>query len=351
MPGMDGMQVARAIQLDDQLGNPHLMMLTSTVSDGAQLKESKEIGIARYIHKPIRQSDLYNVIANILSAASADSQLSVINDKSHEKDLQGVVLLAEDNPVNQQVARAMLQNIGLRMELASNGQEAYQMVKNNHYDLVFMDCQMPVMDGYEATKLIRELPDNRGNLSIVALTANALSDDRQKCLDVGMNDFLSKPFSLTQLRAMLERWLPNQKPGEEVEKESNADVEEQDGHQEVEHLVINQEKLTMLSSLDADGSNHLLKNVLSVFQSSAPQTMSQINQAMLSKDADALRRAAHTLKSSAANVGAEQLAHLCKQIESYASEKQMETVQKLMFTLHHESEKVFNELHLLVDDM
>ncbi|SFK86702.1 Signal transduction histidine kinase [Nitrosomonas aestuarii] len=351
MPGMNGMQLACAIQLDDQLGKPHLMMLTSTASDGAQLKKSKEIGISRYIHKPIRQSDLYNVIADILSAVPVDSQFPVVNKKIHEKDLQGVLLLAEDNPVNQQVARAMLQSVGLQMELASNGQEAYQMVKNNYYDLVFMDCQMPVMDGYEATKLIRELPGNRGNLSIVALTANALSDDRQKCLDVGMNDFLSKPFSLTQLRAMLERWLPKQELSEQVEKESNIDVEEHDGYQKVEHSVINQEKLTTLSSLDTDGSNYLLKNVLSVFQSSAPQTMSQINQAMLAKDSDALQRAAHTLKSSAANVGAEQLAHLCRQIESYASEEQMESVQKLISTLNHESEKVFSELHLLVDDM
>lgn len=216
MPGMDGLQLARAIQSDSQFGQPSLMILTSTDAD--KLKKSQEIGIVRYIQKPIRQSDLYNVIANILALVPADLPTYVKREKSEQKELQGMVLLAEDNPVNQQVALAMLQSMGLQIELAANGKEAYQMVQDKHYDLVFMDCQMPVMDGYEATTLIRQLPDERGNLSIVAMTANALSDDRKKCLDVGMDDFLSKPFSLAQLRAILEKWLPKHGKSNQMKK-------------------------------------------------------------------------------------------------------------------------------------
>ncbi|MCB1985274.1 MAG: response regulator [Burkholderiales bacterium] len=349
MPGMDGLELARAIQSDAQFGQPSLMMLASTVTD--TLKKNQETGIVRYIQKPIRQSDLYNVIATILTVAHADLQVNDRRNVSKENDLQGIVLLAEDNPVNQQVARAMLQSMGLQMELAVNGQEAYQMVRDKHYDLVFMDCQMPVMDGYEATKLIRQLTGERGGLSIVALTANALSDDRQKCLDVGMNDFLSKPFSLAQLRATLERWLPNHGKDNQTVTEVNTVAVAHDSFPAAGRMVINREKLAVLGSLETEDDKQLLKNVLSVFQTSAPQTMSQINQAVLAQDFETIKRNAHSLKSSAGSIGAERLAYLCQLMETSAAEKQLDTIQKLIGTLQHESEIVFKELQLILDKM
>ncbi|MDR4517310.1 MAG: response regulator [Nitrosomonas sp.] len=348
MPGMDGLELARAIQSDAQFSRPSLMMLTSTMED--KLESSPEIDIERFIQKPIRQSDLYNVIANILAVTPAQLSVQAKCKMSEEKNLQGVVLLAEDNPVNQQVACAMLESMGLQIALAVNGQEAYQMVQNKRYDLVFMDCQMPVMDGYEATRLIRQLPDERGNLSIVALTANALSDDRQRCLDVGMNDFLSKPFSLAQLRAILERWLPQHGKGGQVETEGAA-VAEHESSLTADRMVINREKLAVLSALDTNDDKYFLKNVLSVFQTSAPRTLSQLNQAVVTRDAETIKQTAHTLKSSAANIGAEQLAYLCQCMETSATEKQLDTAQKLMGTLQHEADKVFKELLPLIDEM
>ena len=123
--------------------------------------------------------------------------------------LRGTVLLVEDNPVNQQVAAAMLDKLGLQTVLASHGQAAVELARERDVDLVLMDCLMPVMDGYEATAAIRGLADGRGaRVPIIALTANAMQDDRQRCLDAGMDDFLAKPFTLQQLQAQLARWMP-----------------------------------------------------------------------------------------------------------------------------------------------
>ncbi len=121
--------------------------------------------------------------------------------------LQGKILLVEDNPVNQQVASAMLEKLGLQITLAANGQEAVDLAQKSDFDLILMDIQMPIMDGYTATAIIRQYSDNLQQIPIIALTANAMFDDQQKCLDAGMNDFLSKPFMLAQLKIVLEHWL------------------------------------------------------------------------------------------------------------------------------------------------
>lgn len=358
MPGMDGLELAQAIRSKEKtFGNPHLLMLTSTVSDADQIKTRQELDIARYLHKPIRQSDLYNVIYGILKKQNE-------NNEEHEsaklaenvaQKLNGTILLAEDNPVNQQVASAMLKTIGISMDLATNGQEAYQMIKEKQYDMVFMDCQMPVVDGYEATQLIRQIPESKGDIPIVALTANALSDDRQKCLDVGMNDFLSKPFSLSQLRAMLERWMPaiDTSPGQYSYKnddEKNKTLT-QSGSQKGDYAIINSEKLNTLKSLDTDGSNAILKNILTIFLSSAPHTISQINQALQVNDAEAIRKAAHTLKSSAENVGAEHFSNLCTQIETHASNLQIKEIRQSMYALQRSFDKTQDNLQSILNHL
>ena len=208
MPGMDGLELARAIQSNPKLTNTRLMMLTSTFVNTEQ-HIIQESGMIRFVNKPIRQKDLLKVISDLLSI-STSSDTPKIKAKITTPKMSGTVLVAEDNIVNQQVARAMLAKLGLQMVLANNGQEAISLVKtNNNFELILMDCQMPIIDGYEATIAIRQLATKQGGkyLPIVALTANAMSDDRQKCLDVGMDDFLSKPFTLAQLEAMLKRWI------------------------------------------------------------------------------------------------------------------------------------------------
>ncbi len=123
--------------------------------------------------------------------------------------MNNTVLVVEDNPFNRELACSMLESLGLQAVLANNGQEAIDLVKTNHFVLVLMDCQMPVVDGYEATIALRQLEKDGKHLPIIALTANAMSEVQQKCLDAGMDDFLSKPFTYTQFEAMLKKWIAN----------------------------------------------------------------------------------------------------------------------------------------------
>jgi len=349
MPGMDGLQLARAIKSKPYLADTRIMMLTSTFANAEEIIQ-QETGILRYIHKPIRQKDLFNVIRNILSTApfdqpSTDRKITVaINTLFKDK----AVLIAEDNPVNQQVASAMLNSLGLRITLANNGQEALEQIKKEPFDLVLMDCQMPVLDGYEATAMIRQLPDSRGkHIPIIAITANAMSDDRQKCLDVGMNDFLSKPFTLTQLKTIIERWLADSNRNKDQTHQGMPSSILKEGNIS-DNSVINLKKLNTYRQLGLNGDNTFLKRLLSVYLSSAPVSFSQIEQAIQIRDYKILRYAAHTLKSSSANVGAEKFSEMCQQLENFAKMQQIELTDELLVKIRAEFEQVIKTLQELL---
>ncbi len=334
MPDMDGLQLAQAIQKQPDLASTRLVMLSSSASDIAQLTKQKT-GIMRYVNKPIRQKDLFNVIRNIL--ASTVTQVKPQQLSESNKATYGKVLLAEDNPVNQQVAKAMLSKLGIRMVLAQNGQEAIQKVQTEHFDLVLMDCQMPIVDGYEATTSIRELSNPQGKIPIVALTANAMSDDKEKCSDAGMNDFLSKPYSLEQLKTILTRWIPND--GEKVtdlSQESQSNIDTMDKN----NPVLNPQQLETFRSLDPDGEMNLAHQVLSTFQSTAPEYFNQIEQGVLTQNNPQLKSAAHAIKSSAANIGADGLSALCQKLEKCARDNQAAETEKLFYEFKQEYEKV-----------
>jgi two-component system, sensor histidine kinase and response regulator len=222
MPGMSGFELAHAINADPTISSVQLILLTS-LSQDYDFEAMQRLGISAYLTKPVRQSQLYDCIATVIGAASKkDSQLKpecCDNDKA-KVFLRAQVLLAEDQPVNQEVARCMLESLGCHVEVASNGQEALDALSGTAFDLVFMDCQMPDLDGYTATQIIREREaqeardqQERGQgirrTPIIALTAHAMQGDREQCLAVGMDDYLSKPFSRDRLLTVLERWLPS----------------------------------------------------------------------------------------------------------------------------------------------
>lgn len=335
MPGMDGLQLARNIKSQPQLANTQLMMLTSTFTNGDQLTQ-QETGILRCISKPIRQSDLFNVINSILipSPLKKSMEETPLNPITL---MQGAILLAEDNPVNQQVARAMLEKLGLQTVLAVNGQEAVDLAKKGHFDLILMDVQMPIMDGYRATTLIRQCADNLQHIPIIALTANAMSGDRQKCLDAGMNDFLSKPFTLVQLKSILERWLTVSRNSNNTSKTLTGSDKE---NIPAGKPILNLDKLDSLRQLDPEGGTGFLKKLASIYLSSAPSYLSQIEKAIQTRDDHALRKAAHTFKSSAANIGAETLSGLCQKLEDYGENHQIDEASRLLAEMQHEFRQV-----------
>jgi CheY-like chemotaxis protein len=205
MPEMDGITLARTIQADPVLRTTPLVMLSSL---GQPVQTA---GMAAYVTKPVRQSQLYNCIVTVMSTAVAslpDPQATPPHVPVAQAPLWARVLVAEANVVNQQVAVRMLEKFGCRADVVANGREAVEALSRIAYDCVLMDCQMPEMDGYEATAAIRQRETATGNHTrIIAMTANAMQDDREQCLTAGMDDYMSKPIRAEELRAMLQKWV------------------------------------------------------------------------------------------------------------------------------------------------
>ncbi|MFN7953488.1 MAG: response regulator [bacterium] len=218
MPEMDGLALARAIRAHPDLKSMALVILTSVNATGALTQTLKDVGIGVWLTKPVRQDELLNALLAVTESEDAPRDESGLGSRTADLPaLAGHVLLVEDNPANQDVVLAMLDRLGLGADVASSGLEAVRAVQRQSYDLILMDCQMPIMDGFEATQRIRALEADRraqdpdapdSAVPVVALTANAQRGDREICLMAGMDDYLAKPFTLRALAERLARWLP-----------------------------------------------------------------------------------------------------------------------------------------------
>ncbi len=211
MPEIDGIELGRVIASDTTLRPIKLVLLTSSGQAG-EAERAREAGIASYLTKPVRQSQLHDCLATLLAAPpSAEPEVQVPSGPRAARDgTHGRILLAEDNLVNQRVASAMLVNLGFEVDIAADGAQAVAAATTTRYRAILMDCQMPVMDGFEATAQIRSLHGESSRTPIVAVTASAMKSDVQRCLDAGMDDYLSKPVRLKALAAVMARWAPDE---------------------------------------------------------------------------------------------------------------------------------------------
>ena len=223
MPEMDGLELARRIKADRTISATRLVLLTS-VGQRGDAKAAQDAGLDAYLTKPIRQSLVFECLGLVLghtpgTARTVDQPTASIITQHTVAEVmmqsRPLVLVVEDNPVNQKVAANMIEKLGYRVNVAANGREAVESLARIPYALVFMDCQMPEMDGFEATRIIRaqeatlqQASGQSVHLPIIAMTANAMKEDREQCLAVGMDDFLSKPVTSKPLAAVLNRWLP-----------------------------------------------------------------------------------------------------------------------------------------------
>ncbi|SCY74048.1 response regulator [Desulfoluna spongiiphila] len=211
MPEMDGEMLGKAIRSDPVFSGTRLMMMTSLGERGDRQRLSA-IGFSAYLTKPVRQSDLFDSLVTVLAGNKDNTWRPVMTRPAIQemKTENGRILLAEDNAINQRVGIGILKKLGLRADAVANGKEAVEALASIPYDLVLMDCQMPEMDGFDATKKIRSSNSTALNraIPIIALTANTMAGDREKCLNAGMNDFISKPFSPRDLSEVLSKWLP-----------------------------------------------------------------------------------------------------------------------------------------------
>ncbi|HBB92837.1 MAG: hypothetical protein A2X22_03665 [Bacteroidetes bacterium GWF2_49_14] len=223
MPGMDGITFARTVIQDPLIRHNKLIMLSS-IADIITTHELIKTGFAGYLNKPVKISDLQSVISKTMKAqvteeTSIEPSSAVeeedFNPESVEFEIEGFdvgsasILLVEDNKINQRIAMLNLEKLGYRVDLAENGEEALSKYRKKEYNLIFMDVQMPVLDGLEATRRLRLMEDETGShnpVYIIAMTANAMKGDREICLDAGMNDYISKPFRAEELREILHKW-------------------------------------------------------------------------------------------------------------------------------------------------
>jgi len=306
MPGMDGAELAAAIRQDATLTGTHLLMLTSagTCSDDAGIHA---LNIERCLSKPVRQSELYDALAMLVG--SATTALPAPASMPVYLPVHAHVLLAEDNIVNQEVAIAMLEKYGCRVQIAGDGYAVLAALAGKAYDLVLMDCQMPNLDGYAATAAIRtreqEQPGAR-RIPIIALTANAMEGDRERCLAAGMDDYLAKPLRTGELYAVLKRW---HEPG----PTPSAEPQPAAGH--MVDSPLDAKSLDSIRALQREGAPDLLRKIAGLYLATVPGQMEQLFGAVKQGNADTAQRLAHGLKSSSANVGALALAASFKELE------------------------------------
>jgi signal transduction histidine kinase/DNA-binding response OmpR family regulator len=310
MPGMDGIQLAKRIRRDPLWSGLRLILLSSN-DDHDNGSERAQLFTA-ILTKPLRRSQLFSSVSRVMTlqtAAAADPLVgsSAPPPTSAVPAAGPRILLVEDNPVNREVAVGMLESLGCETEAAENGWLAIEAMNASTYDAVLMDCQMPVMDGLTATGEIRRREQTSGSarVPVIALTANAMEGDRERCLAAGMDDFLSKPFTQQQLATLLRRWLALRAlPQSERRDLSRVPVID----------------AGVLRNIAALAKPALLNSMIELYMQYSPGLVGAIETAAANMQAEALSQAVHTLKSSTANLGGTRLATVAKECEALVRE-------------------------------
>lgn len=326
-------ELASAIRSVEGFGDPGIVVLHYAGSE-SDARSGYSADVDLYLPKPVRRATLHRAITQMLREDRATSPIE--DDREHIAESTVLsfglkVLLVEDIPINLEVAKHMLTGMGCKVIEAGNGEEALQRIEAHAPDLVLMDCQMPVMDGYTATRNRRtyEEQNNLPRIPIIALTANALAEDRQKCLDAGMDDFISKPFRRNDLVELFAR---RYGPVEAVvvPKAESSRTESANDPEDLDQTTIDTSALQQIADLDPEQNGELLNSIIDSYIDNATSLMQDLRKAITGNDIDEATRAAHSLKSSSANVGATKLSSLCAEIESFGRSQNMDAVLELI---------------------
>jgi signal transduction histidine kinase/DNA-binding response OmpR family regulator len=331
MPEMDGLTLGKLIVKDPVLSKTKIIMLTS-VNHQQQFQDFLASGFSAYVVKPLRQSKLLDTIMD----AMKESKKLIISEDSHigrpiPKTIPALrILLAEDNHINQQVAVHMLQILGQTVTVAENGLVALKKLEEQEFDLIFMDCRMPKMDGFEATKRIRN-NEKFAKIPIVAMTANASTQDRDECLSKGMDDYVSKPFIQTDLGHILRTW---------TAKKSKS------GPITVNDVQLNLLDLSLLARLKGGQSPEQYHDFISDFLQEMADLSDVIKEAIDGQDSVRSHESAHTLNSVAANMGAPRLSQSALQIEVESEKRDWPEMLRLHMALKNtiaETSRVYED--------
>jgi len=374
MPHMNGLMVAKEIQADPQISSVQLVMLTSLGQRG-DAEKAKQAGIAAYLTKPIRQGQLFECLCLIMGNEPKVQSQSIITRHSLKEELRKSscrILLAEDNVVNQKVAVRMLEKLNWRPDVVNNGREAIDAWERGGYDLVLMDCQMPEMDGFEATGYIRakeqeheaeqqkkkaaegctEKPESPTRIPIIAMTANAMKGDRDRCLAAGMDDYLAKPVKLDELERVVLQWIPEQFADEEqhdhvgLAGQSESENTDSSSSREcsLDELCLDDQVFHDLSLLGGEDQPDFLSLVIQQFLEDCIKYTEIITQAIHQEDPSSLRKAAHSLKGSSFNVGARALANISAELEKMGGGQNVKDSEALLLHFQKEVERTSRAL-------
>jgi two-component system sensor histidine kinase/response regulator len=317
MPGMDGLELARAVSTDAGLCDTRMILLSSGLDER---QAAREAGFHNQLPKPVRRAKLYEALA-ATRRRSAEPELDA---PARTPGLRlPLVLVAEDNEVNQLVAVRMLERRGFRVDIAGNGAEAVRAAAERDYDLIFMDCQMPELDGYAATRAIRGHEGETLRVPIVAMTAHSMRGDRERCLAAGMDDFLSKPLDVTAFEAALERWL-----GAPV---GPAAPDEPGAGNAAEGGALDPATFGRLRDELAEGG--ALPRLVEIFETQTPERLRELREHIKAGEADDVKRLAHTMRGGAASLGAVAMADACLKLEEVAKSGDLEGATALVDAL------------------
>jgi PAS domain S-box-containing protein len=334
MPGMDGLTLAAEIR---RLRDPKDLPLVMLSSLGRRDAAARGLQFAAYLSKPIKQSQLYDVVLSTLTRDRAvplgTTEAETGDEPPVSENATARVLLVEDNRVNQRLTLRMLARFGYRADLANNGLEALQALEREAYDLVLMDLQMPEMDGLEATRAIRGRVGERQPY-IIAMTADAMQEDREACFAAGMNDYLAKPVQLNEFEAALERFA-------RADKTVPAKADGVPASPAIDREVLD----TLRRSLGSGGGDVVVE-LIAAFQSEAPPLVDGIRAALETRNGAELKLAAHSLKGASGTVGAASLARLAAEIEKHARSGSVDSTElpELLSQLRDELARVLEAL-------
>jgi CheY-like chemotaxis protein len=328
MPGMDGLALAAQIRKQSNCQRLPLVMLTSMGKPDTE-SQGVEVEFAAFLNKPIKQSQLYNILSHILSGQPIKVKRSrpphlQLDPKMAER-LPLRILVAEDNMVNQQLALQLLERMGYRADVAGNGLEVIEALRRQHYDVVFMDVHMPEMDGLTATQRICEEWSPASRPRIIAMTANAMQGDREKCISAGMNDYISKPIRVQELVQSLTQSQPH------LENTNSVAVLEE---------AIDVQVLQALGQTMGSNASTFLAQLIDVYLEDSPNLLQLMDTAVTQTDTAAMEQAAHTLKSSSAALGAITLSKLCEELERIGNSKTITSAIEIMPQVKSEYERV-----------
>ncbi|MEB3830063.1 PAS domain S-box protein [Phormidium sp. CCY1219] len=341
MPKMDGETLGELILSEPALGETKLIMMTS-VNESNKAKPLLESGFSGYLIKPVKEYRLLECLLQVLGGQSPilagqeqETQKRLPAEFAPEKSAEPVeqlqnplhVLLVEDTPINQKVILNQLDRLGAIADCANNGQEALDKLQERQYDIVLMDCQMPILDGYQTTQAIREAEGSNPHAIVIGLTAYAMKGDREKCLAAGMDDYLSKPVSLEDLSNTICRWIH---PGETCPLSASNLADPLALLPGENSTVVDGDRLQQISQ----GNEEFARELLQAFAEDAKTYLTQATEAIASEDCATVAKVAHQLKGGAGTVGVRFIPEIAAFLEQLAKKNQLANATSLVVQMH-----------------